>query len=776
MQIVILTEKLSCGNFLTKKLPWLFYLPGEWKGITKMKKILSLMIAISMLLSMVITPAYAEETPVWEQSIHNIAEKYAADGVLEDANMLWFLPDMMAYQELFPDSENIVSAEEKQACLSKIIDDVKETNAPGTLAKAIIALRSMGYDARHIVTEDLGEIDIVSRLTALVDENDSSVTIVWTLPYVLIALQQGEDYATEEQIEFLTNLLVEKKLEWQDMMWGPDTAAPVIFALAPYYETNDAVKTAIDETIPMITDQQDDTGIIGNAASTGLAIAALSGIGINSEEIVKNENTLIDGLMTQASENLDGFEPMSNSFSTEQGFRGLISHAFLKNNLAKRVYDFIGYPMNTAYEVSKTTCSVTFQTTPIDADVVIENVTPVEPGKYELSEGEYTYTVSKSGYRTNQGAVSITADDITNGEKIITIVLNRKSSGGSSAPRKLSVTVDVMVHGDECNNQYTYKNNASEFDTLASVRVSLNKGETVYDALAKALEKEDIDHAEENGYVSEIGGYSEFDHGNRSGWMFTVDGKHKNTGCRETKLTKDSIVLWYYTDDYTKERGSQEENEDSSKVDTETRFGLYSKNEDITYKEIINKGKTFADIANCAGKAEIEALAERGIINGKTEENYDPDATMTRAEFATIVVNALGLPKKDGIKFADVNDEEWYAPYIKTAYHYGIVKGVSLNQFNPQGTITTEEATAMVERAAKLGGIKTDMDILTAKNTLEKFEDFNSISVWAITSLGYCVKDGILDSEASAIRPKENVTREKIAVMIYRMLGKAKLI
>ena len=357
----------------------------------------------------------------------------------------------------------------------------------------------------------------------------------------------------------------------------------------------------------------------------------------------------------------------------------------------------------------------------------------------------------------------------------ITVTKRTTSGVASTVPKNICITVKVMAHGNDCNNGYTYKNDAKNFDELASGRRYINKNDTVYDALLKVLEKDGVEFTEANGYVSEIGGYKEFDHGNYSGWMFTVDGVHKNTGCRETKLTKDCTVLWYYTDDYTKERGLDAYNEDSFKTENEPKFGLYGRNEDVTYKQVINKGKTFADIIDCAGKTEIEALSERGIINGKTDESYDPYGKMTRAEFATIVVNALGLPEKTGIKYEDVNDDEWYAPYIKTAYHYGIVKGVSQNHFNPQGTITTEEAAAMIERAAKLGGIKTDMDVLSAKDVLETFEDFNSISAWSISSIGYCVKDGILD-DANTITPKEAVTREKIAVMLYRMLRKANLI
>lgn len=342
--------------------------------------------------------------------------------------------------------------------------------------------------------------------------------------------------------------------------------------------------------------------------------------------------------------------------------------------------------------------------------------------------------------------------------------------------KNLSVTVKVMTHGSGCNNSFTYRNNAGQYNPLVSTRVSLEKNKTVFDALKAALESEGIDYTEAGGYVSEIGGYKEFDHGPRSGWMFTVDGVHQTTGCRETKLTKNSTVIWYYTDDYTKERGSDASREEPPKGNDKPDFGLRGKHADITYKEITNQGKTFADIINCKGKAEIEALAERGIINGKTAEIYDPYAQMTRAEFATIMVNALGLPEKDGVRFEDVKDGDWYAPYIKTAYHYGIINGVSEHLFNPEGKVTAEEAATMIMRAATLCGMQTDLDKAAASDILEKFEDCEAIADWSVSSVGFCVKEGILESTQQKIGPREKLTRDVIAVMIYKMLGKAMLI
>ena len=94
----------------------------------------------------------------------------------------------------------------------------------------------------------------------------------------------------------------------------------------------------------------------------------------------------------------------------------------------------------------------------------------------------------------------------------------------------------------------------------------------------------------------------------------------------------------------------------------------------------------------------------------------------------------------------------------------------------PDVVLTAEEAATMIARAAALCGMKTDLDIAAASNILEKFDDFGSIAHWSVSSVGFCVKEGILDSMTNVITPKENPTRETIAVMIYKMLGKARLI
>ncbi len=205
-------------------------------------------------------------------------------------------------------------------------------------------------------------------------------------------------------------------------------------------------------------------------------------------------------------------------------------------------------------------------------------------------------------------------------------------------------------------------------------------------------------------------------------------------------------------------------------------IGLSGKNPDIKKMNVVNPGKTFADIAQHKDKTAIEALASRGIINGKSEDSFEPNSTMTRAEFATIIARGLGLPQKSNVIFKDVTTNDWFYNYVGTAYSYGIIKGVSENEFNPNGTITREEAAVMVTRAAKLCGMDTNMDTLATRDILAQFFDYVKASDWSQSSLAFCYNEKILDDSVMDIKPKEAVTRAEIASMLYNMLLSANLL
>lgn len=204
--------------------------------------------------------------------------------------------------------------------------------------------------------------------------------------------------------------------------------------------------------------------------------------------------------------------------------------------------------------------------------------------------------------------------------------------------------------------------------------------------------------------------------------------------------------------------------------------GLEGKHGDVKAMPVTAPGTNFDDIYNSANRSAIEVLAARGIINGKGNGLFDPNANMTRAEFATIITRGLGLvPENTGV-FTDVMPDQWYASYIGTANKYGIVNGIGGGLFNPNGTITRQEAGTMVARAAKLCGMDTELSPSTTRDMLAQFGDYVTVASWAQTSMAFCYQEGILDQSVLNIEPVKPILRCEIAQMLFNMLTKSNLI
>ena len=130
----------------------------------------------------------------------------------------------------------------------------------------------------------------------------------------------------------------------------------------------------------------------------------------------------------------------------------------------------------------------------------------------------------------------------------------------------------------------------------------------------------------------------------------------------------------------------------------------------------------FTDVQNHANQQAIEALASRGIINGRSETLFDPDATMTRAEFAAIITRGLDLPERNITAFTDVSSSAWYAGAVGTAYYHEIIRGTTETTFTPHRVITRQEAEIMVARAARLIGLDAPAPDITPNNTISRAE------------------------------------------------------
>ena len=212
---------------------------------------------------------------------------------------------------------------------------------------------------------------------------------------------------------------------------------------------------------------------------------------------------------------------------------------------------------------------------------------------------------------------------------------------------------------------------------------------------------------------------------------------------------------------------------------SEAESGLADRDPAVRAQPVTAPGITFPDLSGHADQAAVEALAARGIITGGSDGLFRPDGAMTRAEFAAIVVRALGLDTGSlggEAVFSDVAPEAWYAPYVDAACRYGIVSGVGDGKFCPDGTLSRQEAAVMVARAAGLCGLDTALDSAAVRSLLAPFSDYVTTAAWARESLAFCYQENILDQSDLAVRPAEAIRRCEVARMLFRMLDRAGLL
>lgn len=263
------------------------------------------------------------------------------------------------------------------------------------------------------------------------------------------------------------------------------------------------------------------------------------------------------------------------------------------------------------------------------------------------------------------------------------------------------------------------------------------------------------------------------------GFLHTLDGSGSNQMAAEqgfygivaAKRLRDKKSSLYRMDDAI--------NIGSQSPDFKNIEGLENKDQVINMMPIVKPGLTFEDITGVNAhkyQSAIESLASRLIIDGKTKDKFEPNSNMTRAEFATIIVKSLGIETKGEEKFKDVKKSDWFFDYVATANRYGIVNGVSKDEFKPNNTISKQEAAIMLTNAAKLAGMDIEMDKASVRDNLSQFEDYVLVKDWAMPSLAFCYREDILDDSSMSIDPKKIITRGEITQMVFNMLGKANLL
>lgn len=169
--------------------------------------------------------------------------------------------------------------------------------------------------------------------------------------------------------------------------------------------------------------------------------------------------------------------------------------------------------------------------------------------------------------------------------------------------------------------------------------------------------------------------------------------------------------------------------------------------------------------ANGWGKQYIAALNARGIINGKSEAEFMPEAPITREEFIKLVVELFNLLDESAeCKFSDVAHGAWYEKYVASAHKAGITDGIGNGRFGTGQHIKRQDMAKIINTILKSQGVE-----LSGGN-IEAFRDDAQIADYAKEHV-YAISGHIISGDdAKNFNPNKNATRQEAAKMVYGML------
>ncbi len=356
---------------------------------------------------------------------------------------------------------------------------------------------------------------------------------------------------------------------------------------------------------------------------------------------------------------------------------------------------------------------------------------------YALQEGENIFTVKA----VHGGA-----------EQTATLIVTREQVPVSN--RNITVSFKLLgddLHGDadEQTGVHTLKDNNLKV-WIPKRTYTVPDTYTVLDLITIALEDADIAFVNEGGnYISQINGIGEFDNGNLSGWMYTLNGKHPGWGVAEQTLSNGDDVILHYTDDYTVEEGSEgyepmiPSTEEKDDVDPEMAFTDVSEN-DYYYEA-------------------VKWAVEKGITNGTSATTFSPNASCTRAQMVTFLWRAAGSPeaKSTTCVFTDVDKDAYYYEALLWAVENGITNGTSDTTFSPDAVCNRGQMATFLYRNAKTPVVSGNHSFIDVKADAY----YNDAVIWAAAR---GITKGTSDTTFS---PDADCTRGQMVTFLYRYLA-----
>ena len=189
--------------------------------------------------------------------------------------------------------------------------------------------------------------------------------------------------------------------------------------------------------------------------------------------------------------------------------------------------------------------------------------------------------------------------------------------------------------------------------------------------------------------------------------------------------------------------------------------------------------RLFPDVsANHWAAAQIQELSESGVIIGYPDGTFKPDDNVTRAEFASMAIRALGQEHTtvaQPVLFTDVDPDYWAYDMIQRALYFELISCPPQGQpFRPGDSVSHAEAVSVAVNALTTETIS----VQKAKEVLKNYLDLASTPDWYLIPAG---KAEILNMNVNIpnnplmLNANKPATRAEITVLLKNMMEQAKL-
>ena len=175
----------------------------------------------------------------------------------------------------------------------------------------------------------------------------------------------------------------------------------------------------------------------------------------------------------------------------------------------------------------------------------------------------------------------------------------------------------------------------------------------------------------------------------------------------------------------------------------------------------------FSDLEGHWAADDAYLCAACGLFQGDQAGNFLPDGPMTRAALVTTLWRLAGTPEAPArMDFADIAAGAWYETAVNWAASSGVASGTG-SGFDPDAPMTREQFAAMLYRFAGTPSLAEG-----SSTVLDAYVDSSEVSQWAADAVAWAVEEGVLTGKpGERLDPSGAASRAEAAVMLARCLA-----